>query len=191
MKRRDFLIGSLVLCASASVTAGGVAMPQGVAIEPWLRERLSTSSLPRLPGLTGTLSDPDRPRLLEFFHYLGERWSLPASNAKRTALFEDLLSMKTSIAPSYVTEYREASAILAILGSQGLSPKAACERLLGPPGGTGGDENSRLGRARKFVSAEFIAWMMAKDGYARFGYQNYRGLMAGSFALQPPPYRHL
>lgn len=191
MNRREFLIGSFVLCASVGTAVAGVDTRRESTTEGWLREHLSTSSLPRSPELTGTLSDVHRRLLSGFFDYLGERWNLPASSTKKEALFNDLVGMKTSIAPSYLTEYREAASVLAAFGAAGASPTTAYERLLGPIDAAEVNVHSRLGRVRKFVSAEFIVWLMAKDGYARYGYQNYRGLMAGSFAMQPPPYRHL
>ena len=189
--RREFLIGTFVLLAWVGGTVADGDTPIDDATENWLREYVSASALPRSPELTGVLSDVHRRLLHGFFHHLGDRWKLPASSEKRAALFDDLMSMKTDIAPSYLIEYKEAAAVLMALGAAGASPMAAYERLLGPADGAVLDAHSRLGRARKFVTAEFIAWLMAKDGYERFGYRNYRGLMAGSFAIQPPPYRHL
>ncbi|APG05954.1 hypothetical protein BJI69_19965 [Luteibacter rhizovicinus DSM 16549] len=66
----------------------------------------------------------------------------------------------------------------------------AYDRLLEPMG-VADAVPSRIERVKHFVSIEFIRWFMSKDGFARFGYRNYRGLMAGSFAMSPPPYRHL
>ncbi|MDG2539210.1 hypothetical protein P5Y53_16155 [Dyella jiangningensis] len=191
VNRREFLIGSFVLWASTNVAMAGGDTRRDDATEKWLHEYVSGSTLPRLPEQVGSLGDTDRRLLRGFFDHLGDRWNLPASTTKKAAFFDDLLSMKTSTAPSYLTEYKEAAAVLLALGGAGASPSSAYERLLGPVGNAGLGAHSRLGRARQFISAEFIAWIMAKDGYARFGYQNYRGLMAGSFAIQPTPYRHL
>jgi hypothetical protein len=191
MRRRDFIAGTVVLGASAGIAAFGFDAYRDHALERWLREAVSDAPSPRDPEKTGALDDMHRQRLHGLFAYIGERWSLPATGARRETIVADLIAMKTTITPSYFTEYTEAARVLAEIERVTGSSRVACERLFAAPGAEPVAESSRLGRARWFVCAEFVSWFMAVDGFGRYGYRNYRGFMGGSFAQRPPPYREL
>lgn len=191
MRRRDFIVGTVALGASAGIAAVGFDVYRDQALERWLSEAVSDARFPRDPERTGALDDMHRQRLHVLFAYIGERWSLPATGTRREAMVADLIEMKTMIAPSYFTEFAEAAQVLAEIERVTGSSRIACERLFDVLGTESATDSSRLGRARRYVCAEFVTWFMAMDGFSRYGYRNYRGFIGGSFAQRPPPYRGL
>lgn len=191
MKRRDFIAGTVALSASAGIAVIGFDVYRDHALERWLSEAVSNSDSPRDPERTGALEDGHLQRLHGLFAYIGERWRHPAAVARLDAMVADLIGMKTTLAPSYYTEYVEAAQVLAEIERVTGSSRIACEWLFSGPGTQLVTESSRLGRARRYVCAEFVSWFMAMDGFSRYGYRNYRGFMGGSFAQKPPPYRGL
>ncbi|MDF3982168.1 hypothetical protein P3W23_09220 [Luteibacter sp. PPL554] len=190
MERRTFLGGMVLVCLPMATPALVVVPPPRESLDPWLAERVVAPVGPREPSRKGNLDPAQAEALFGFFNHIGNRWEFPAGREKRRVLCDELIRTKTSAEPSYWREYTEAALVIEALLRAHAGAAYAYDRLLEPTGVTG-VVTSRIDRVKHFVAIEFIRWFMAKDGFARFGYRNYRGLMAGSFAMSPPPYRHL
>ncbi|WP_125903142.1 hypothetical protein [Luteibacter rhizovicinus] len=190
MERRTFLGGIAFACLPMAAPAVVAVPPAKASLDLWLAEPVVAPAGPRQPGRKGNLDPAQAEALFGFFNHIGDRWEFPASREKRRALCEELIRIKTSAEPSYWREYTEAALVIEALLRAHEGAAYAYDRLLEPMG-VADAVPSRIERVKHFVSIEFIRWFMSKDGFARFGYRNYRGLMAGSFAMSPPPYRHL
>ncbi len=192
MDRRAFILSA---AAAATVAATVVGLKDGLVfdadLDEWLDEDVSRDPGPRSASTTGTLTE-DRFLLLQgLFDAIGKRWEMEAASGIEPWQFASLIENKTAQAPSYLLEYREAADLLARIGDRTGGLDQAHARLLLPSSRPQSFGVSRLGRAQKFVSAEFIVWYVSQGGFKRFGYANYRGYMGGPFGSQPLPYRGL
>lgn len=191
MDRRAFILS---IATASAVAAAGIGL-QGVVfdadLDDWLDQDVSRDPGPRSASDTGTLTH-DRFLLLKgLFDAIGKRWEMDASGGIEQWQFASLVENKTTQAPSYLAEYTEAADLLARIRDHAGGLDQAHARLLLPSNRPESFGISRLGRARKFVSAEFILWYVSQGGFKRFGYANYRGYMGGPFSSRPLPYRGL
>jgi hypothetical protein len=151
--------------------------------DTYLLERISGPVALRDPDTVGQVTGASRARLHALFDHIGRRWEMQDTGVGE-AEFADLVDLKAGEKPSYLAEYREADAILEkILGETiiaKLIPVAEFDALMVPRKLEGSDA-TRLGRFQKFVSNEFITWYVARGGFKRFGYVNYRGYAGGPF----------
>lgn len=183
MDRRTFL-----LAAAAAMVGLEATWAEAPDLDAWLRAEVSAEPAPRRPERTGRLAARHHRALLGLFRHIGERWDMAAVSGVGEPQLSDLLRYKTERPPSYLTEYREAAAVLAEIAERTGSLGEAHDRLLLPLD-VPGFPASRLGRAQRFVSAELIVWYVSQGGFRRFGYANYRGFVGGRFTAVPPPYR--
>jgi hypothetical protein len=133
----------------------------------------------REPSRTGTLRGAERKHLFRLFQHVGARWEMAASGVGE-AEFSDLVDSKSSIQPSYFTEYKEA-AVLVGRASADDDPNSSMDALLLPRPEVANMAATRLGRFQKYVGNEFITWYLTRGGFRRFGYEDYRGYGGGSF----------
>ena len=126
----------------------------------------------RDPDKPGTLDADERDVLWRLFATIGQVWNNAADCTLDRAGFEEVLDLKTSRAPSYLTEYREAVTRLRTLCRNG-EETAVLQRLYFEKGED---------RLRRFVLAEFIQLQMAYGGFRSLGYRNYKGYMGGMFS---------
>lgn len=191
MKRRRFIAGAALIGAAACGAMYGFDRSADRALEGWLRERVADDDIPRDPGDVGQVDTNTLGVLLGLFAFIGDHWGLPSTGAARDALLMQLLEAKTTIAPSYRREYREAAEVIDRIGRVTGAKDAAYLRIFATSAADEDARLTRLGRAHRLVAGEFVTWFMAMDGFARHGYRNYRGYMGGSYASSPPPYRSL
>ncbi len=192
MDRRGFILSA---AAAATVAAAAVGLKDepvlDADLDDWLDQEVSRDPGPRSASDTGTLTR-DRFLLLNgLFDAIGQRWDMAAASGIEPWQFASLVENKTRQAPSYLAEYTEAADLLARIRDRAGGLEQAHARLLLPSGGPESFGISRLGRARKFVCAEFMLWYVSQGGFKRFGYANYRGYMGGPFLSKPLPYRGL
>ena len=181
---------ALTLFASASTVLFTWDVRAGESGSNYLLEAISGPLALREPHVTGTLLGPEREQLLHLFQLIGIRWDMAATGVGADA-FADLVDSKASTQPSYLTEYREAAALLAHASSGG-DLSGSADVLLLPRLATTDFATTRLGRFQKFVSNEFMTWYLMRGGFRRFGYVNYRGYGGGSFVDHSHlPYRVL
>jgi hypothetical protein len=144
----------------------------------------------REPTLTGKLIGDERAQLLQLFQCIGARWDM-AGTGVGEAQFADLVDSKTSERPSYLTEYREAAALIARIRAND-RPQVTLDALLTPGRDVVEIAATRLGRFQKYVSSEFITWFIVRGGFRRFGYIDYCGYGGGPFSDPAHlPYRAL
>ncbi len=138
------------------------------------------SSLPRRPALTGSLTSGQKENLWRIFSGIGKLWQNGEDCDLKRVGFEAILDLKTGRAPSYLSEYQIASAVLKRL-METLGEDEALRRLFFEEA----DPETRI-----FVLAELIALQLAHGGFRFLGFRNYKGFMAGSFGTAGPlPYR--
>lgn len=171
--RRGFLKLAATLGLSLWVS------PAGTARLAFAQEEITG---PRNPGLTGALRADEVRDLWSLFAFIGTTWdngTLSVIDSRQD--LEQVLDLKTGVAPSYLTEYREAIRILRNLRSLHGEREALRRVLFETP-------DARL---RQFVVLEFLRLQVATGGFARFGgYRNYPGFRGGPFDdPSDPPYR--
>jgi len=180
------------LAAAPAVLAVTKAWAQNGVDAVLLEQVLGPLSV-RAPERFGRLEGPARARLLALFDHIGRRWDMENTGVGEDA-FAELVDLKALETPSYLTEYKEADALLVrVLGDTITNkiPQAEFDALLVPRKVEGFD-TTRLGRFQKFVSSEFITWYVSRGGFKRFGFTNYRGWPGGPFTDPAnPPYRTL
>jgi hypothetical protein len=137
---------------------------------------------PRNPELTGVLVRGEVRDLWTIFTFIGATWD----NSELTTIasrqdLKRILDLKTGVAPSYLTEYREGLRIFRTLRAQ-LGEQEALRLVF---------FETPDPRLRQFVVLEFLRLQVASGGFARFGgYRNYPGFPGGPFDdPSNPPYR--
>src|SRR5580704_18656560 len=81
----------------------------------------------REPASTGRLLTDERAQLLLLFERIGARWEMSGKGVGE-AQFADLVDSKTSVKPSYLTEYKEGAALIA----QATANRISLDALLTP-----------------------------------------------------------
>ena len=174
LKRRDIILGGLSLGAGALVYAFNRGGPQNV------RDLLSapTEGLlgPRNPDVIGDLSAVESETLWRLVGEIERQWTLSSFVNLDKAKFLEVLHEKTAKAPSYLTEYRQATELIDALSAR--TPDWPNVVLLR----NSNDIATTFGRARRFVVDEFIDLIVAFGGFRFFGYANYRGFVGGPFS---------
>lgn len=127
---------------------------------------------PDHPERTGLLSEPEAAAMWSMFAFIGREWDTArfCRITSPTGL-RPVLDAKTTIAPSYLTEYRRAAAALGALVRQ-YGPEAGMRRFFfsNPDACTG-----------QMVVSELVMLQVAQGGFRRFGYVNYAGFMGGPY----------
>jgi hypothetical protein len=187
--------------ARRSVILGAVAGGAGLLLylQRDLRSVRIMDTLLRRLGARADLRDPavmgePEPALLEqlwqLFTRMAARWQMAGEVELDENAFAQIIRAKTTLAPSYLTEYREARGILEEVERDMARDAAAFDQLFAVPIGLESFELTRLGRLQKFVIGEFLELQMAYGGFRAFGYRNYRGWAGGPLSdTARPPYR--
>ena len=128
------------------------------------------------------LQHEQKDTLWKIFSHIGERWQNATFNNVTRAEFDRMLDLKTSRRPSYYTEYTSAVSFLSELSSRGGNIGLAVEKLFED----GYGDNDLQCHAYFYVVSEFIMLQVARGGFRKWGYLNYRGYTGGSFSN---PYR--
>jgi hypothetical protein len=146
----------------------------------WATEQVLGELALRAPNTTGTITGHDRDLLKTLFMYIGSRWEMnDLVNGEQE--FAALVDTKTTLLPSYLSEYQEAASILERARSELLSIRDAVSMVLVHYDNVNSFATTRLGRLQKYVSSEFMTWWVSRGGFRRFGYSNYKGFMRGPF----------
>jgi hypothetical protein len=187
LHRRDF--GRLIAISAWAVNLPLAELGASSPGEPWLLEQVPGGPGLRLPNKSGHISIDERNRLKELFAMIGISWGMESTGVGERE-FSDLVDLKTSETPSYLTEYSEAAEILTKFTSKDFAPTGSLAKLLFQPSDSSSFETTRLGRFKRYVFSEFITWWVTQGGYQRFGYATYRGFMKGPFTDPTnPPFR--
>src|SRR5579864_8988531 len=108
VQRRQVLVFFALVAADAILPASRAGAYQSLSS---VLEPLGSASI-RDPELTGGLPDPTLAGLWRMFKHIGDNWANGAHVALDEGEFAEILRLKASEIPSYLTEYNEASAVL-------------------------------------------------------------------------------
>jgi len=189
LHRRDFLkAGSLaalgLLFRHETVWACDASMA-------FLLQQLPKGESMRSPEKVGSLRAKDFHELWSIFTYIGRRWQTGEFSNVTMRGLRAVVRYKTTLTPSYLTEYKEAAEILRCLKAE-LGEQKALEQLFFVPQGATDFFSSRLGHVRRFVITEFIRYQVLQGAFRKFGYVNYRGFRGGKYSDPSRlPYRGL
>ena len=161
-----------------------------------------------LEGDGGPLTVGERDALWRIFVEIGRCWGLvhtrssdpPGTRDRRHAVRDsanarsswlEFIEAKTTVAPSYAAEYRNAIAVVdELIGMYG--EEDAFRRLFlknGIPSKQRGKPATRLAHAKEFVVDEFIAVQLVAGGFKEFFARNYNGYIGGSRYNRRPTVR--
>lgn len=128
--------------------------------------------------ITGHLSDAQLQQLFGVYQHLENLFGRDPHLSLARATFDEIIHLKTSQMPSYLTEYRTA---LKQLGQRKERNEAdAMETFF----------NVGEGHRRRYLLLEFTRLYLVYGGFRILGFENYRGHMGGPFAPPNPlPYR--
>lgn len=164
--RRDFLRMAAALGLTWRIGADGVG-------HLWAQPAPGqTCTGPASPEVTGDLSEREAAAMWSIFEYVGRTWDTARfCRITSPAGLRPVLHAKTSIEPSYLTEYRRAVAILDELVRQYGQDEGMRRFLFSNPDVC----------TRQLVIAELVMLQVTQGGFRRFGYVNYAGFMGGPF----------
>ena len=137
----------------------------------------------RGPGHTGRLSESQLTQLWEIFDHIGKAWgNRELCTIQNLQQFEPIITLKTTQAPSYLTEYHRALEIF-----QGFckdhDPQQALHRLY---------FEHRDEHLKRFVITEFLRLHIAHGSFRFLPYHNVVGFTGGPFSNDDQlPYRSL
>jgi len=171
VRRRTILWGA----ASLALTAiGGAAWYKRYAIRLYLANRPHEG-----PELTespvGALGADEKNSLWELVSAIGARWSMRDLGRED---FDSVVDLKTTAAPSYLSEYRSAIALFEGLRREGKDAHAAFAAILRGERGAAG-AFTPMAHAQDWVLAEFMNLYLARGGFRQYGFANYRGFAGG------------
>jgi hypothetical protein len=189
LHRRDFLkAGSLAALSLLFSHETAWACDASMA---YLLQQLPEGELMRSPEKVGPLRAKDFHELWSVFTYIGRRWQDGEFSTVKQRGLRDVVRSKTTLTPSYLTEYKEAAEILRCLKAE-LGEQKALEQMFFVPQGATDFFSSRLGHVRRFVITEFIRYQVLQGAFRKFGYVNYRGFRGGKYSDPARlPYRGL
>ena len=153
-----------------------------------LLEYVSDSDLPVDDRKTGTLSNVQFNTLSSLCRFVDQTWELHSELDQYFNKLQADLVLKTSLEPSYLTEYEHAIELYELVFSSSESADQIWPNLLFSTFQADNFAGTRLGRARRFVFAEIITYQIPMSGaFKSFGLSNYTGYFGGSY-LSPDSY---
>ena len=154
-----------------------------------LLEFVSDSDFPVDGKRTGALSDAQFSTLSSLCRYVDQTWELHSELDQYFNKLQGDLVLKTSLEPSYLTEYEHAIELYELVFSDSESAEQVWPNLLFSTFQADNFAATRLGRARRLVFAEIIAHQIPISGaFKSFGLSNYTGYFGGSY-LSPTSYK--
>ena len=148
---------------------------------------VSDSDLPVRPDEAGVLTVEEFDKLCSLCRYADRVWELDADIPAYLPVLQADLELKTSLQPSYLTEYRNALGLLDLLTPSVGDDDELWTHLLFVDLGADSDparpfHGTKLGRARSFVFAEILEHQIPlSGGFKSFGLMNYRGYFGGPY----------
>lgn len=133
-----------------------------------------------IPSENQILTVAQKDFLWQLFVQIGQVWenvAYESSNLKSSWL--EMIEAKTTVSPSYVGEYINATYVLQELIRLNTAEEAyrrlflVYKQPLGPP-------TTRLAHAKTYVVNEFISMQVMASGFKHFGGKNYHGYVKGS-----------
>ena len=122
----------------------------------------------------GELDNEVTKQLSLYCQWCMKAWEFTHTEQYITSL-PDLLTLKCSQAPSYLSEYTNAAELIGRTSERLQSPEEAFSYLMFTAREQELSRQTRLGRASYFVFDELLRHMLATGGFKRFGLQNYNG----------------
>jgi hypothetical protein len=130
-------------------------------------------------------------KLSSLCKYVNKEWKLVNNMEDYLLILKSDLRLKTSIAPSYLTEYRNAISLIDGLNGKEVDFDSTWYTLLFTEYMVPGLESTKLGRARKFAFSEIVTHFVPISGaFKTFSLWNYPGHFGGSF-LSDTSYRKI
>ena len=153
-----------------------------------LLKTVGDSDLPIDWELTGKLTDTEFNALASLCKYVNKIWELTPDLETYLKILRVDLNLKTSEEPSYLTEYRNALALIdAVVGKD----DKGWATLLFSEFEETDFQSTQLGRARRLVFSEIIThFVPISGGFKTFGLWNYSGYFGGSYN-SPESYRKM
>ncbi len=136
------------------------------------------------------ISDALFESMWQLFEQIGKHWKTGNQEELKDAQTNLLVFMNNRIRlnPCYIHEYQNAAGVVAEL-VEDLGKKKGYEKLFTDPYANQPNPVTRLARARKMVSNEFVLLHLALGGFKSFGAENYLGYFGGANIAGNTPYR--
>lgn len=136
------------------------------------------------------ISDELFESMWELFEQIGKHWKTGDLPELKDAQSNLLVFMNNRIRlnPGYIHEYQNAAAVIAELTEE-LGKDKGYEKLFTDPFANQPNPVTRLARARRLVSNEFVLLQLALGGFKAFGAENYLGYFGGANIKGNTPYR--
>ena len=172
----------------------GSTLPFQIAIADdlshWLLEKVTPDGQRRADAIVGTVSSATFDRLWWTFERIADIWELSSFLTMDKSDLENMVALKSEERPSYLAEYDAGAAVIDRAIDSMADRNKALDLLISGRFPETYLLNSRLGQFRTYVVWEFMSLAVSQGGFKRFGYENYRGFMAGSFTDRDDlPYR--
>ncbi len=187
MDRRKLLKLGLSATALAFLPFGCLTLSDSKKDE--FLEVISNSELPVNPNNKGEVTNLEFNVLASLCLYVNKVWKLTPDLDTYLEMLRVDLDLKTSEKPSYLTEYRNAVELIDTVAEGEIVGDNDWATLLFAEFNDENFENTKLGRARKFVFSEIIThFVPISGGFKSFGLWNYSGYFGGSY-VSPKSYR--
>ncbi|WP_299535441.1 hypothetical protein [Ulvibacterium sp.] len=189
INRRELIKMGLAASALAMLPIGCVDL-SGNKPEQFLKP-VGDSGFPINPKLIGELTEKEFDTLASLINYVNEVWQLGCNMEDYRNILRQDLQLKTTIEPSYLSEYRNAISLIDMLMKANNNLVETWATLLFIEFSEPNFESTQLGRARKFVFEELIKHFVPISGsFKSFGLWNYNGFFGGSY-LSDESYRKM
>jgi hypothetical protein len=187
VRRRSVILGAAAATGAGLLLFLQPALRRTRFVDSVLRKVSGAPGL-RTPELTGEAPEAVVRQLWLLFTRLADRWQMRVDLGETG--FRQFIREKTTLPPSYLTEYRQAAAVLEEVELAMESDPSAFDQLFVVPLELPGFGATRLARLQQFVIGEFLELQLAFGGFRAFGYRNYRGFTGGPLSDPArPPYR--
>ncbi len=187
--RRKLIKMGLAASALAMLPMGCINMSDDKL--KYLLKPVGDSDFPTNPKLKGKLTDHEFNTLASLSKYVNKLWQLIPEMDTYINVLQSDLQLKTSIEPSYLTEYKNAVNLIDGLVGNNYGSEELWSILLFSEFSEPDFETTQLGRARRFVFEEMIAHFVPISGaFKSFGLWNYTGFFGGSY-LSDESYRKM
>lgn len=189
INRRKLIKMGLAASTLAMLPIGCIIMSDDNSKQ--LLRPISDSDFPINPHLTGELTDEEFNALASLAIYVNSEWQLVLDMDAYLNVLRSDLKLKTSIEPSYLTEYKNAVNLINGLIDKNEDSTELWSILLFLKFSEPDFESTQLGRARKFVFSEMIKHFVPISGaFKVFGLWNYNGFFGGPY-LSDESYRKM
>ncbi|MFT7639579.1 MAG: hypothetical protein ACI9G1_001315 [Pirellulaceae bacterium] len=180
INRRRLLELGISTSVLASLPMVGIRATESIAQQ--LLQPISDAIAPINKSMTGSLDHDEFRSLATLCHYVDATWELGADLSTYLGQLESDLGLKTSRAPSYLSEYRHAIELVVSASDASNSLEEAWTTLLFAEFDGENLASTKLGRARRLVFSEIIAHQIPISGsFKSFGLVNYRGHFGGPY----------